>query len=281
MLSRWERLLELVSGAARFDGSVRLGVVSDNSRDLKKRLRIRGCGFTFRLAWEASRSRPVMGLLTLWRSKLQLVTSLIEPFSTLFSFSLSCCPSSSFSLLSLRLKVSTNAPPWVLSLNLLINLSFWLTFMLSDVIFRLIVMDLVCFLGVQLWNLLCHDCGHFRLLQQSDWFLFLFNHETTVDDKSNLMWWSFVPFFFFFFCQIHIYAKAVAKFSLGSSYKFQWNYSVMEMSYKIWWLAMKTRKIRSYFFEPVHCKNSEQGEDSWAWNEEISSNIVLLQDKLQ
>lgn len=126
------RLLEVVvSRRTRFDGSV--WVVSGDLKNKKKRVQRRRCGFSFRLAWEASRSRPVMGLLTLWRSRLQLVTFLIEPFFILFSYSLSCCPSSSFSLLSLRSKVSMTALLWVLSMNLFLflfpNLSFWLTFM--------------------------------------------------------------------------------------------------------------------------------------------------------
>lgn len=207
------RLLELVSRATRFDGSVWLGVISGNSGDLKKRLRRRRCGFSFRLAWEASRSRPVMGLLTLWRSRLQLVTFLIEPFSTLFSSSLSCCPSSSFSLLSLRSKVSTTAPPSVLSMNLLLfqfwNLSFWVMYMHEWCLFRLIVMDPICFLVMQLWKFHVMMLSFQSALQNLIEFFVLFYHETTVDDKSN----------------------------------FQWSFSVIQMTFKIWWLAIIIRKL--------------------------------------
>jgi len=72
------------------------------------------CSFTSRLAWEASRYRATMGLLTWWGSRLQLATFPIEPSSTPSSSLLSCCPLSSFSLLLLPLKVSTSAPLLVL-----------------------------------------------------------------------------------------------------------------------------------------------------------------------
>lgn len=82
----------------------------------------RRCSFISRLAWEASRSLVAMDLLTWWRSRSQLATSPIEPSSTLFWSSLSCCHLSSFSLPLLPLKVSTSAPHLVLYF---INFSFF------------------------------------------------------------------------------------------------------------------------------------------------------------
>lgn len=83
------------------------------------RLHRQGCSFTSRLVWEASRYCQAIltmeGLLTWWRSRSQLATSLIGLFFIPFLFLLSCCHLSSFSLLLLPLKVLTSAPHLVLS----------------------------------------------------------------------------------------------------------------------------------------------------------------------
>lgn len=91
----------------------------------------RRCSFTFLLAWEASRSRAAMGLLTWWRSRSQLATSLIEPSFTPFWSLHSSCPLFSFSQLLLPLKVPTSAhhsvliPIFFSAHLILISVYFW------------------------------------------------------------------------------------------------------------------------------------------------------------
>ena len=105
MVGTW--VMKMVSGGCRV-------VVGGNDPVVVRQQHRRRCSFTSRLAWEASRYRATMGLLTWWRSRSQLATFPIEPSSTPSSSSLSCCPLSLFSLLLLPLKVSTSAPHSVL-----------------------------------------------------------------------------------------------------------------------------------------------------------------------
>ena len=106
----------IVGTISCFPGDSARVVVVVDSDDLGPHRR--RCSFTSRLAWEASRYRAAMALLTWWRSRSQLATFLIEPFSIPFLSSLSYCHLSSFSLLLLPLKVSTSVPHLVLYVKL-------------------------------------------------------------------------------------------------------------------------------------------------------------------